>query len=296
MMNTTSAYAVPLLELIRRTSAELPRDVRKALEAARAREVPGSLASSTLSLLERNRVLAQTKSQPLCQDTGSVLFYVDCPVSLDQVAFGAAAVEAVREATRQGLLRQNSVDVLTGANDGTNIGPGAPTLHFHQHPAADLQVRLVLKGGGCENVGVQYSLPEAELKADRDLAGCRRVILDAVWRAQGKGCAPGILGVCLGGDRVTGYAASKRQFLRLLEDQNPVPVLADLEREVLEAANELGIGPMGFGGRTTLLGVKVGALNRVPASFFVSVSYMCWAFRRQGVILGADGAIERWLY
>jgi len=157
-------------------------------------------------------------------------------------------------------------------------------------------VRLVLKGGGCENVGAQYSLPNEKLKANRDLDGCRRVILDAVLQAQGKGCGPGILGVCIGGDRSTGYEFSKRQFLRRLDDRNPVPELDQLEQDILNTANELGIGPMGFGGKTTLLGVKICAINRLPASYFVSVSYMCWAYRRLGVTLQTSGEIGKWLY
>jgi fumarate hydratase class I len=169
-------------------------------------------------------------------------------------------------------------------------------VHFHQHRGNALEVRLVLKGGGCENVGAQYSLPIEKLKANRDLDGCRKVILDAVLQAQGKGCGPGILGVCIGGDRATGYEYSKKQFLRMLDDRNPDPRLDALEQDILRTANELGIGPMGFGGKTTLLGVKIGSANRVPASFFVSVSYMCWAYRRQGVALSAVGAIDKWLY
>ena len=139
-------------------------------------------------------------------------------------------------------------------------------------------------------------MPSEKLKADRDLKGCRKVIFDAVLQAQGKGCGPGILGVCIGGDRATGYEFSKQQFLRTLPDRNADPELDALEQEVLKTANELDIGPMGFGGRTTLLGVKICALNRVPASYFVSVSYMCWAYRRQGVVLNNSGNIERWLY
>jgi fumarate hydratase class I len=285
-----------LVELIRRTSAEIPDDVQQAMLAALEREKKGTIAESALKIIERNIELARQKSQPICQDTGSVLFYVDGPASLDQLAFEATARAAVKETTRRGYLRQNSVDSLTGKNDGTNLGPGAPTLHFQQHRSSDIRVRLMLKGGGCENVGAQYSLPNEKLKANRDLDGCRRVILDAVLQAQGKGCGPGILGVCIGGDRATGYEFSKHQFLRLIPDRNPVPELDQLEQDVLNTANELGIGPMGFGGRTTLLGVKVGALNRVPASYFVSVSYMCWAYRRQGVVLNADGGIAKWLY
>jgi fumarate hydratase class I len=285
-----------LVELIRRTSAEIPDDVNRALVSALESEKKGSIAQSALQIVERNIELAKRKSQPICQDTGSILFYVDCPVGMDQVVFEETAREAVRLATKKGYLRQNSVDSITGANDGTNVGPGSPAVHFHQHRGTTTEVRLVLKGGGCENVGAQYSLPAEKLHASRDLDGCRKVILDTVLQAQGKGCGPGILGVCIGGDRATGYEFSKKQFLRLLDDRNPDPRLDALEQDVLKTANELGIGPMGFGGKTTLLGVKITAANRVPASFFVSVSYMCWAFRRQGIELGAGQEIHRWLY
>jgi fumarate hydratase class I len=215
---------------------------------------------------------------------------------MDQIAFEDACRLAVKKATKLGYLRQNSVDSLTGVNDGTNVGPGSPNVHFHQHREAEINVRLVLKGGGCENVGAQYSLPNEKLKANRDLDGCRKVILDAVLQAQGKGCGPGILGVCIGGDRASGYEFYKQQFLRTIPDRNPVPELDTLEQDILKTANELGIGPMGFGGKTTLLGVKICAANRLPASYFVSISYMCWAYRRQGATLNAAGEIEKWLY
>jgi fumarate hydratase class I len=285
-----------LVELIRRTSTEIPTDVQQAILKALKAEQQGTIAESAMQIIQKNIELAERKSQPLCQDTGSVLFYVDVPRSFDQEAFEETAREAVRESTRLGYLRQNSVDSVTGKNDGTNIGPGSPTLHFHQHASAEAVVRLMLKGGGCENVGAQYSLPIEKLKANRDLDGCRRVILDAVVQAQGKGCGPGVLGVCIGGDRATGYENSKQQLLRKLDDRNPAPELDRLEQDILETSNQLGIGPMGFGGRTTLLGVKICARNRVPASYFVSISYMCWAFRRQGIRLDGDGAVTDWLY
>src|SRR5216684_4285745 len=286
-----SALQDSLLELIRRTSAEIPDDVHKAILDSLEREKQGTIAANAMKIIDQNIALARNKSQPICQDTGSILFYVECPIGFDQRAFEEAAREAVKLATRKGFLRQNSVDPLTGKNDGTNVGPGSPAIHFHQHESPETQVRLVLKGGGCENVGAQYSLPNEKLNANRDLDGCRKVILDAVLQAQGKGCGPGILGVCIGGDRATGYEFSKQQFLRKLPERNPVPALDQLEQDILNTANELGIGPMGFGGKTTLLGVKVGAANRVPASFFVSVSYMCWAYRRQGILLNAGGNI-----
>ena len=285
-----------LLELIRRTSAEIPDDVQKAIVESLEREKKGTIAESAMKIIERNIALAKNKSQPICQDTGSIIFYVDCPIGFDQLAFAEAAREAVKIATKKGYLRQNSVDSLNGKNDGTNVGPGSPALHFHQRRSPEIYVRLVLKGGGCENVGAQYSLPNEKLQANRDLDGCRKVILDAVLQAQGKGCGPGILGVCIGGDRATGYEHSKQQFLRELDDENENPELDRLEKDILETANKLGIGPMGFGGKTTLLGTKIGVLNRLPASYFVSVSYMCWAYRRQGIELDGEGRIKEWLY
>ena len=285
-----------LIEIVRRTSAEIPDDVQRAILAALENEKEGTIAKSAMNIIEQNIGLAKKKAQPICQDTGSTLFYVDCPVGFDQLEFADKAREAVTAATKKGYLRQNSVDSLTGKNDGTNVGPGAPTFHFHQHHDDSVKVCLMLKGGGCENVGAQYALPNPKLKANRDLDGCRKVILDAVQQAQGKGCGPGILGICIGGDRATSYEFSKAQFLRKLDDHNDNPELDALEQDILTTANKLGIGPMGFGGQTTLLGAKITAANRLPASYFVSISYMCWAFRRQGAELAADGDIKGWLY
>lgn len=285
-----------LLELIRRTSAEIPEDVHTAILKSLDREEKGTIAESAMKIIDQNIALAKNKSQPICQDTGSIIFYVDAPAGFDQIGFEEAAREAVKMATKKGYLRQNSVDSISGKNDGTNVGPGSPTVHFHQHRDPGVFVRLILKGGGCENMGAQYSLPNEKLKANRDLDGCRRVILDAVLQAQGKGCGPGILGVCIGGDRATGYEHSKQQLLRKLDEPNANPELDKLENDIVETSNKLGIGPMGFGGKTTLLGAKIGVLNRLPASYFVSVSYMCWAYRRQGVVLDSAGAIRNWLY
>ncbi|MBQ7652360.1 MAG: fumarate hydratase, partial [Victivallales bacterium] len=142
--------------------------------------------------------------------------------------------------------------------------------------------------GGSENMGIQYSLPDSSLGAGRDLEGVRRCILHAVQHAQGMGCAPGILGVAIGGDRATGYKESKRMLLRRIGERSGDEALAALERRVLADANSLGIGPMGFGGRTTLLDVFIGWLCRVPASYFVSVSYMCWCCRRQEITIGLE--------
>jgi len=285
-----------MVELIRKTSAEIPNDIQKVILEALEREEKNTSAEYAMNIIKANIELAKKKSQPLCQDTGTVLFFVAHPIGFDQIAFTKLIHKAVVNATKKGYLRQNSVDSLTGENAGLNIGPGHPSIHFHQHSKKEVEVKLMLKGGGCENVGAQYSLPYAPLEAGRDLNGVRKVILDAVLKAQGKGCGPGVLGVCIGGDRGQGYISSKEELLRRLDDKNKIKELKELEEEIVNTANKLGIGPMGFGGKTTLLGCKIGVLNRLPASFFVSVSYMCWAYRRQGILLGTNNKIKKWLY
>ncbi|MCM2315912.1 MAG: fumarate hydratase [Thermoanaerobaculia bacterium] len=285
-----------VLELIRRTSTILPDDVVRAIETAHATEEKGSNADVALNIIGCNIGLAKDKSAPICQDTGTILFYIHTPVGYDQLALEEAATEAVREATRIGYLRQNSVDSLTGKNSGDNTGPGSPVFHFHQWRKPHVEIKVMLKGGGCENMNAQYSLPHPDL-GGRDLAGVENAILDCVLQAQGQGCGPGILGVCIGGDRGTSYAFAKEQLLRLLDDTNTDPVLGDLEKRIVDKANRSGIGPMGFGGKTTLLACKIGVANRLPASFFVSIAYMCWAYRRRGVeIDAASGAAVGWLY
>ncbi len=294
--NTDKVLFDSILELIRMTSTEIPGDVQKVVLEALAREEKNTTAEYAMNIIKANIELAKKKSQPICQDTGTILFFVSHPVGFNQTKFTKVVKNAVVKATEIGYLRQNSVDSLTGKNDSMNIGPGHPDIHFHEHSKSTVEVKLMLKGGGCENVGAQYSLPNTALEAGRDLNGVRKVILDAIVKAQGKGCGPGVLGVTIGGDRGAGFVNSKEQLLRKLDDTNSNESLATLEADIVETANKLGIGPMGFGGKTTLLGCKVGALNRLPASFFVSVSYMCWAYRRQGVILDKACKIKSWLY
>ncbi|HID89532.1 MAG TPA: fumarate hydratase [Anaerolineae bacterium] len=270
----------PFVELIRRAATDLPADVEMALRVAHGQEEPGSAAAGALEAILQNVDLARKRSTPICQDTGVPIFYVYYPQGMSPRALGAQIEQAVVEATRRAYLRPNAVDPLTGRNSGNNLGRGFPSFHFEEWEEEFLRVDLLLKGGGSENVSAQYKLPYGPLKAGRDLEGVRRVVLDAVCRAQGKGCAPGVLGVAVGADRGTGYIHAKEQLFRPLDDTNPVPELAALEQRLLKEANELSIGPMGFGGKTTLLGVKIGTYHRLPACYFVTVAYMCWACRR----------------
>lgn len=277
-------YEEKLLDLVRRTSCELPADVLAALTHAQADESEPS-PRATLGTLCENCALAADQSTPLCQDTGTLTFFWRVPAGTPQRPLMMAANEAVRTATARGWLRRNTIDALSGASVDDNVAEGIPVYHFEEAEVPSPEVTLLMKGGGSENMSRQYSLPDARLGAGRDLAGVRACVLDAVNAIQGQGCAPGILGICIGADRAEGYAEAKRQLLRPLGDASPVPELAALERTLLEEANSLGIGPMGLGGRTTLLGVKMTARTRLPASFFVTVAYCCWACRRQTVTL-----------
>lgn len=274
----------PILELIRLTSTDLPADVEQALRNAVEREQPGSAARGALEAILANVELSRRNSTPICQDTGTPIFYVYHPSGWSTRALREQIRNAVAEATRRAYLRPNAVDALSGKNSGNNLGDEHfPTIHFTEVEGEALRMDLMLKGGGCENVGAQYSLPDSRLGAARDLSGVRKVVLDAVHQAQGQGCAPGILGVAIGGDRGSSYYASKEVLFRKLDDTHPNPELAKLEQRLTQEANQLGIGPMGFGGNTTVLGTKITALHRLPASYFVSVSYMCWAYRRRSM-------------
>ena len=267
-MNTVEKLA----GLIRETSSSLPEDVESALAKAKRREQGGSSASVVLGTVLDNVRLARKLGAPLCQDIDA---------SLRRKVSPAVVKKAVALATTRGYLRKNCIDSVTGKSYDDNCADGAPVIHYvdWQKPGC---VTLLMKGGGSENMSRQYSLPDSTLGAGRDIAGVRKCILDAVVKAQGFGCAPGILGVCIGGDRATAYEVAKEQLLRSLDasGESSDSVLRRLEKSILRESNSLGIGPMGLGGKTTLLGVRIASRPRVPASFFVTVAYMCWACRR----------------
>jgi len=276
-----------IVSLIQETSSSLPEDVENALKTqlTKERRAKNVAAALNLSTILDNVRLARRQATPLCQDTGTLTFFVD--EALRRKVTPEVVKGAVALATAKGLLRRNTLDSVSGQSYDDNVCEGAPVIHYVTpgEGVAPGCVTLLMKGGGSENMSRQYSLPDRALGAGRDLAGVRKCLLDAVVKAQGYGCAPGILGVCIGGDRATGYETAKLQLLRPLDEKPGKDAFAKLGAKVLREANELGIGPMGLGGSTTLLGVKIASRPRVPASFFVTVAYLCWAARRRTIQL-----------
>ena len=282
-------YTNEIIELIRRTSTDLPPDVEKRLRAAVKMEAPGSAARGALETIIKNVELSRKNSSPICQDTGTPIFYVRHPEGWSTRQLKQQIRTALAEATKKSYMRPNAVDSVSDKNSGNNLGgDDFPYIHFEEVEGDELTIGLMLKGGGCENVGAQYSLPDNRLGAGRDLAGVRKVVLDAVHKAQGQGCAPGILGISIGGDRGSGYVKSKEVLLDAIGTRNKDPKLAELEERLTGEANQLGIGPMGFGGMTTVIDTKITDLSRLPASYFVTISYMCWAYRRRKITVKGD--------
>jgi len=278
-----------LYELIKSSSTDLSPDVEDALVEAMEKEPPGSTSANTFHAILNNIQMARDGRTPICQDTGSLVVYVHHPLGMDTAQFRASLEAAAERATREFLLRPNAVDPVTGKNSGNNVGINTPYISFEQWDKPEIRVDLMQKGGGSENVSAQYKLPESSLSAGRDLKGVRKCVLDAVYQAQGKGCSPGIVGIGIGGDRSTCYLLAKKQLFRKMGDPSPDPELAELEKGLMEDLNKLGIGPMGFGGRTTVLGVFAAKQHRHPATYYVSVSYMCWACRRKGMTITKEG-------
>lgn len=282
-----------IVEFIRRTSSDLPADVEERLRAAVEKEAPGSAARGAMETILKNVELSRQNSTPICQDTGTPIFYVHYPEGWSTRKLRQMIRDAMEIATKKSYMRPNAVDAIYDKNTGNNLGgDDFPYIHFEEVDAEEpLTIELMLKGGGCENVGAQYSLPNNTLGAGRDLAGVRKVVLDAVQKAQGQGCAPGILGVAIGGDRGSSYIKSKEILFGKIGERNPDPEVAALEERLTDESNQLGIGPMGFGGQTTVIDTKITGLHRLPASYFVSVSYMCWAYRRRKMVVKGEEVI-----
>lgn len=275
------------LNLIKTAATVLPQDVKQALRKAHEQET--NLTGKTqLEAILRNIELAEKQKAPLCQDTGTIAFFVKAGSRVkDLDKFEATLGEAVRDATKQIPLRPNAVDPFTQENSGNNLGRCAPLVYWEIVPGNEVEIAVMLKGGGSENVSVLGMLNPGE-----GVKGLKRFVVDAVVRAGAQPCPPTVLGVAVGGGADVAVTLAKKALLRRLNEQNSDPGLAELELELLDAANSTGIGPMGLGGDVTVLGVHVDYAFRHPASFPVAVVFSCWCDRRASARITSEGRVS----
>ncbi len=277
-----------IVELYKKAATSIPTDVENALKNAYNVETEPQ-AKESLNIILQNISIARKTSRPICQDTGFPVFFIKVPKCLDHKLIKEVILDATRIATEKIPLRPNAVDVISEKNTENNIGEFFPLIYIEELEEESLIIDLMLKGGGCENLSKTYKLPTTfyydnkTIIAERDFDGIKKCVLDAVIDAQGKGCPPYTIGVGIGGAKDQVSFIAKKQLLRRIEDINPKFELADLEVKIFEDINKLGIGT-GLGGKTTAIGVKIGAGHRHPASYFVEVSFCCWANRRAKLI------------
>lgn len=277
-----------IIELYRKAATSLPSDVERALRNAYEVETE-SLSRESLGIILENIFISRSQKRPICQDTGFPVFFIKAPKGLSHRLIKETIIEATKISTQKIPLRPNAVDVITEKNTGDNIGELFPLIYIEETEEQSLEIDLLLKGGGCENLSQTYKLPtilsyyNQSIIVERDFNGVRKCILDAVINAQGRGCPPYTLGIAIGGAKDQVAFIAKRQLLRKIDDTNPNEFISGLEKGLLEDINKLGIGA-GLGGKTTAIGVKIGTGHRHPASYFVEVSFSCWANRRARLI------------
>ena len=274
-------------KLLKYAAIYLPDDVKEALKRAYERE-ESEVAKAQLKAILDNIRLAEELKKPICQDTGTIIFYVKAGVNFKGLEFvKEALIAATRRATKEVPLRPNAVNPFTQKNSGDNTGRFIPFIHWEIVDADYLELTALPKGGGSEN-----TCKLGMLSPGKGVEGLKKFVVDAIVEAGAKPCPPIIIGVGVGGGSDIAMKIAKKQLLRPVGEPNPEPELAKLEKELLEAINSLGIGPMGLGGKTTALAVHVDYAYRHPASYPVAVATQCWAARRSTARIYPDGRVD----
>ena len=280
-------FTAVAFDLIETAASTLPSDVKHALQGSFEKET--NLTGKTqLEAILRNIELAEKQRLPICQDTGILSFFVKAGSrvkNLEQIE--PALKKAVEKATEQIPLRPNAVDPFTQKNSGNNVGRNVPSVYWEIVPGDEVEFTVMMKGGGSENVNVL-----GMLNPSQGVEGLKTFVVDAVVKAGGQPCPPTVLGVAVGGGTDIAVTLAKKALLRSLEEPNSDPKLAELEHQLLKAANSTGIGPMGLGGDTTVLGVHIDYAFRHPASFPAAIVFSCWCDRRAKAIIDAAGRVK----
>lgn len=275
------------VEIIRRAVIYLPDDVKNALKTAYDNEV-SDVAKAQLKAILSNIELAEKLNSPVCQDTGIITFFVKVGCLFPGIKYiEESIINATRIATSKVPLRPNAVHPFTNKNSGDNTGHFIPYIHWSIVEGDSLELTVMPKGGGSENVCKFRVITPAE-----GLEGMKRFIISSVLEANGMPCPPTVVGVGIGGGADISMVLAKKALLRPLSQRNPEPQIAEMEVELYNLLNETGIGPMGLGGRTTVLGVNIEYAHRHVASLPVAVAFNCWAARRASAVVRSDGSYE----
>jgi fumarate hydratase subunit alpha len=274
-----------VVELLRKTVVRLPADVDEALRRAfdaETDEVPKMQMKAILDNID----MAEKGNTPMCQDTGVTIFYVTLPKSCT-ADVEKGIIEGVRRATKEVPLRPNAVHPITRKNPGDNVGLRMPYINWKVGDKDYIEITVMTKGAGSENMSQL-----AMLTPSQGLKGIKEFVLNTVLRAGGNPCPPMILGVGIGGSADISMKLAKEALLRPLNVRHSDPEIAALETELLESMNMLGIGPMGLGGKTSLLGLNIEYAYCHTASLPVAINVQCWAARRGTVRIHTDGNLE----
>ncbi|WP_048151580.1 fumarate hydratase [Palaeococcus ferrophilus] len=278
-----------VIEAIKLAVSRIPADTVGALREAYERE-EDRIARFNLGNILKAIEIGRNRSIPVCQDTGTITFFVEAGLESPYLReVRGWLVNAVKRATLEVPLRPNAIDVVTHRNSGDNTGKNVPIIHWELAGGDSIKIAVLPKGGGSENCSALAMLTPAE-----GWEGVKRFVLERVRECGGKPCPPVILGVGIGGSADLSLKLAKKALLRPVGEKNPEPKIAELEEEILREVNALGIGPMGMGGNTTALDVKIEVAHRHPASFPVGLIVQCWANRRAFMEISADGTVRIW--
>ena len=272
-----------IIELIKKAETELPDDVILSLK--KAYEGEEGIAKTQIKSILDNIELAKKSERPMCQDTGIQTFFID--IGIDSPFIGYIEdliIDSVKKATNIIPLRPNSVDPLTCINHNDNTGDFLPYITINIKKGDDIEITALPKGGGSENMSKL-----GMLKPGVGLEGVKNFIVEEVIKAAGNPCPPTIVGVGIGGGADLSLKLGKKALLRPIGIRHKNKKIALMEKELIKRINKSNIGPMGLGGKTTVLDVHIEKAHRHPASLPVGIIIQCWANRRAKIKIDSKG-------
>lgn len=276
-----------LVEAIKNAVTRVTDETQDALEEAREKEEKEGAKVQLDAILENIKV-GKDEIRPICQDTGTQTFFVELGENFEKPTMVKKAInKAVKRATKSVPLRPNAVDPIDDKNSDDNTGRFIPAIHWDLVEGDEVTIHVIPKGGGSENMSNLTMMTPG-----RGLKGVKEIVLDHVAEMAGKPCPPTIIGLGLGGGADLAMELAKKSLLRPVGERHPEKRIAELEKELLEKINDLGVGPMGVGGKTTVLDVHIEYAHRHPASYPVAILPQCWANRQSKVKITSKGYVE----